>query len=112
MKRLIFFIVLIIGQVSCGDSNRPEGLLSEDQMVQVMVDIHMAEGLAGSLPVSYDSSKKLYPMFESRVFEKHQVEDSVYRESLQYYLRDAKKMEELYGRVVDSLNVKEKTGNQ
>ncbi len=101
-----------MGLGSCGDRNKPKGLLSEDQMVQIMVDIHMAEGLSSSLPVSYDSSRKLYPMFEHRVFEKHQVEDSVYRKSLQHYLRDAKKMEELYGRVVDSLNVKEKIGNQ
>lgn len=75
-----------------------------------MVDIHLAEGMASSLPISYDSSKKLYPLFESRVFENHQVQDSVYMESLEYYLRDTEKMEELYGRVIDSLNVKEKEG--
>jgi len=95
---------------SCSEEGRPDYLLSEDQMVGIMVDIHMAEGLASSLPVSYDSSKKLYPLFEKRVFEKHQVADSTYVRSLEYYLKDTRKMEELYSRVIDSLNVKEKVG--
>ncbi|WP_200976111.1 DUF4296 domain-containing protein [Echinicola sp. 20G] len=111
MKKLIFFFVLVLGCLSCRDDKQPKYLLSEDEMVGIMVDIHMAEGLASSLPVSYDSSKKLYPMFENRVFEKHQVADTTYTKSLEYYLRDAEKMEELYARVIDSLNVKEKEGN-
>nr|WP_246581338.1 DUF4296 domain-containing protein [Echinicola shivajiensis] len=96
--------------LSCSEEGQPDYLLSEDKMVEIMVDIHLAEGMASSLPISYDSSKKLYPLFESRVFENHQVQDSVYMESLEYYLRDTEKMEELYGRVIDSLNVKEKEG--
>ncbi len=80
-------------------------------MVNVLVDIHMAEGIASSLPVSYDSSKKLYPMLEHEVYKKHEINDSIFRESLQFYLRDAGKMEELYSRVIDSLNVREKVGD-
>lgn len=80
-------------------------------MVKVLVDIHLAEGIASSFPVSYDSSKKLYPMLEQNVYEKHEINDSIFRESFQYYLRDAGKMEELYSRVIDSLNVREKVGD-
>ncbi|AGA78503.1 DUF4296 domain-containing protein [Echinicola vietnamensis] len=112
MKKTIFFFVFVIGVISCGDDKAPPYLLSEDEMVGVMVDIHMAEGMASSLPVSYDSSKKLYPLFESRVFEKHQVTDTTYTKSLEFYLRDTEKMKELYGRVIDSLNVKEKIGQE
>ncbi|WP_186756246.1 DUF4296 domain-containing protein [Echinicola salinicaeni] len=110
MKKIIIFIIALSGLLSCSKEGQPDYLLSEDKMVEIMVDIHLAEGMASSLPVSYDSSKKLYPLFESRVFENHQVIDTVYMESLEYYLRDTEKMEELYGRVIDSLNVKEKEG--
>ncbi|UCS95559.1 DUF4296 domain-containing protein [Echinicola marina] len=110
MKKIIIFIIALSGLLSCAKEGQPDELLSEDKMVEIMVDIHLAEGMASSLPVSYDSSKKLYPLFESRVFENHQVADTVYMESLEYYLRDTEKMEELYGRVIDSLNVKEKEG--
>ncbi|GGZ27508.1 hypothetical protein GCM10007049_20430 [Echinicola pacifica] len=110
MKKLIFFIAASLIAFSCKDEKAPKYLLSEDEMVNIMVDIHMAEGMASSLPVSYDSSKKLYPLFESRVFEKHQVEDTVYTKSLEYYLRDTEKMKDLYSRVIDSLSVREKIG--
>ena len=81
-------------------------------MVEVLVDIHMAEGMASSLPIPYDSSKKIYPLLEREVFLKHQVADSVYMESFQYYLRDSKIMERIYARTIDSLALKEKIGDQ
>ncbi|MBS9522873.1 DUF4296 domain-containing protein [Litoribacter alkaliphilus] len=112
MKKLIIFLVLSVFALSCGNGDRPKQLLNEDQMVAIMMDIHMVEGIASSLPISYDSSKKVYPYLEHRVFEKHGVPDSVYVENLQYYLRDAAKMEQLYARVIDSLTVKQNIGEQ
>lgn len=76
------------------------------------MDIHMAEGMASSLPIPYDSSKKIYPIFEKEVFLKHNIEDSVYMKSFEYYLRDAKTMERIYSRTIDSLALKEKLGDQ
>jgi hypothetical protein len=72
----------------------------------------MAEGLASSLPIPYDSSKKIYPILEREVFLKHQIADSVYMESFQYYLRDSRVMERIYARTIDSLALKEKIGEQ
>lgn len=81
-------------------------------MVEVLVDIHMAEGMASSLSIPFDSSKKIYPLLEKEVFRKHQIADSVYMESFQYYLRDSRKMESIYARTIDSLALKEKIGDQ
>jgi len=86
--------------------------LDKDQMVSIMTDIHLVEGIASSLPIPYDSSQKVYPYLEQQVFEKHGVPDSVYLQSLQYYLRDANVMEELYSRTIDSLTVKQNLGEQ
>lgn len=81
-------------------------------MVSIMVDIHLVEGIASSLPIPYDSSQKVYPYLEQQVFEKHGVPDSIYIQSLQFYLRDANVMEELYSRTIDSLTVKQNIGEQ
>lgn len=72
----------------------------------------MAEGLASSLPIPFDSSRKIYPILEEEVFLKHDIADSVFMESFQYYLRDAKVMEGIYARTIDSLAIKEKIGDQ
>lgn len=81
-------------------------------MVELLVDIHLAEGLVSTFPIHFDSSRVLYPLFEKEIFENHQVPDSVFRKSLEYYMRDAKIMDRLYARTLDSLHVIEKSGNQ
>lgn len=104
----LILIVWMLG--ACGESRVPDGVLSEDKMVEVLIDIHMAEGYVSSFPIHYDSSRRLYPLFETEVFRKHQVPDSVFVESLVYYMRDTRLMNRIYARTIDSLSVIEKIG--
>ena len=106
------FLVILMLSLACSSDRPPKGILSEDKIVEVLIDIHMAEGMANSLSIPYDSSKKVYPLLEKEVFLKHQVSDSVYMRSFEYYLRDSKTMERIYARTVDSLSVKEKLADQ
>ena len=87
----------------------PKDLLSEDKMVSVLADIHLTEGIASSMPVSYDSSQVLYTLLEKDVFVKHQVSDSLFTESMRYYLQYPDIMDKIYARVVDTLVVWETT---
>ncbi len=94
----------------CEDNPKPKDLLSEEEMVNVLIDIHLTEGIASSLPIPYDSSQVLYSLLEKEVFVKHQVEDSVFTRSMIYYLQDPAIMDRIYARVVDSLVVRESSG--
>ncbi|PZX51061.1 uncharacterized protein DUF4296 [Algoriphagus ratkowskyi] len=84
--------------------------MAEDKMVEVLIDIHLTEGLTSAMPVAYDSSRVLYSLLEKDVFLKHEVSDSVFTQSMLYYLRDPAEMEQIYSRVVDSLMVRESSG--
>jgi len=112
VKKKILLVLAIGLFYACSQDDPPKGLLSQDKIVEVLVDIHMAEGLASSLPIPFDSSRKIYPILEKEVFLKHDIPDSVFMESFEYYLRDAKVMEEIYSRTIDSLTIKEKLGDQ
>jgi hypothetical protein len=81
-------------------------------MVNVLIDIQLTEGMVSSLPIPYDSSQVLYTLMEKDVFLKHGVEDSVFFNSMIFYLEDAKKMDQIYSRVIDSLVVKESLPNK
>ena len=98
---------MIIGLFACKGKDKPENLLSQDKMVEVLVDIHMAEGITSALPVAYDSSQVLYKLLENEIFLKHELEDSVFSASLRYYLGDPTVMDKIYLRVIDSLSVKD-----
>nr|WP_262912234.1 DUF4296 domain-containing protein [Algoriphagus sp. AGSA1] len=82
-------------------------MLSQDEMVEILIDIHVTEGLASAMPVSYDSSRVLYKLLEKDVFIEHEVSDSLFTQSMIYYLRDPAEMERIYSRVVDSLMVRD-----
>ncbi|MCH7398955.1 DUF4296 domain-containing protein [Belliella sp. DSM 107340] len=111
MKKLIFIIPIIILLYGCKDGNIPSGVLDEDKMVSVLIDIHLAEGFASTFPINYDSSRTIYPMLETDVFRKHNVSDTVFHESLEFYLAHPRKIDRIYARAIDSLNVIEKIGN-
>ncbi|MFD2037124.1 DUF4296 domain-containing protein [Belliella marina] len=111
MRKLIFIIPIVIFLYACENRNIPPGILDEDKMVSVLIDIHLAEGFVSTFPVNYDSSRTLYPMFEHEVFKEHNVADSVFHKSLEFYLANPKMIDRIYARAIDSLNVIEKLGN-
>lgn len=108
MKYVLIVLIAAGIYTGCSSGSKPEGLVSEDKMVEILIDIHLTEGFVQALPIPYDSSKKLYPILEQQIFEKHDVPDSVYIKSLQYHLKDAKFMERIYERAIDSLSLMEK----
>lgn len=112
MKNLNIIFICVFFIVGCGKNRPPKGILEEDKMVEILIDIHLAEGLVSTFPIPYDSSRKLYPYLETEIFSKHQVPDSVFTLSLEYYMRDPVIMDRFYARTIDSLNVYEKVGNQ
>lgn len=110
MKIFILLSFCLLSLASCNSSNKPAALLSKDKMVEVLIDVHLTEGLSSAMPVSFDSSRVLYNLLEKDVFLKHAVSDSVFTQSMLYYLRDPADMEQIYSRVVDSLMVRESSG--
>ncbi|MFC5625323.1 DUF4296 domain-containing protein [Algoriphagus winogradskyi] len=104
-----FFILLIVG---CVSETEPEDYLSQDKMVEVLIDIHSTETLVQEMPFSNDSLNALYKLLEKDVFLKHEVSDSVFTRSMLYYLHDVAEMERIYFRVFDSLDVRVKEIDQ
>lgn len=107
MKRILILLLFLIFLGSCNRDSLPPGILSEDEMVKVLIDIQLTEGIASSLPIPYDSSQVLYALMERDVFIKHDIQDSVFTKSMLFYLQDAGKMNLIYSRVIDSLTVHE-----
>ena len=108
MKRILLVLISLGILVSCSQSTKKtEGLLTEDQMVAILLDVQLSEGIVSAIPVPYDSSQTLYALLEKEIFIKHGVSDSVFTANMKIYLEDALAMERIYARVIDSLVVKE-----
>ena len=74
-------------------------------MVQVLTEIYLAEEKAGNLGIPYDSIKKVFSRFDSKIFEKKAISDSTFRRSMEYYMTQPKKLEGIYAALIDSLSL-------
>lgn len=104
--KILLGFVVILGMLSCKKEEQPSTILSEAQMINSIIEIYIAEERADALGIPYDSIRKIFPQFESRVFDKLGVSDSSFKASMDYYINSPKKLERIYTAVVDSLNLR------
>ncbi|MEO0554597.1 MAG: DUF4296 domain-containing protein [Bacteroidota bacterium] len=103
---LVSFIATYVG--GCDGEEVPEGILSEEDMIPIMLDIYLAEGKVNELRVKRDSALAIFDVYEIKILEKYELTDSVYTNSLRYYYDNPLKLESIYETVLDSLNLMEK----
>jgi hypothetical protein len=98
-----------------GCSNKeeiPVGIVEPQRMIGILTDIHQLETEVASLKLTYDSSTALYKQQQQLLFDKHNVSDSVYTHSFEYYLEHVEMLDKIYAAVVDSLSLRRNMGNR
>jgi hypothetical protein len=111
MRNLIYFIA-IITIVSCsGKEDRPKGIIPPEKMAVILSDIYLAEYKAGNIGLKYDSSKTVLHHYELKIFEEHNTNDSIYKESFKYYLEHPQKLESIYDIVIDTVSLRSQVKN-
>lgn len=102
---------LIVGFLlifSCSTQERvPPGILNHDQMVNVLAELYMTEQRVGGLGVKRDSVKQVYGVMADTVFSRAHVSDSIFKQSMNYYMDRPKELDLIYGALIDSLNLRE-----
>lgn len=101
------FIVILVG---CGDDSTltkpPPSLLSKQQMVSFLIDLHLTEAKMSYIEVrKTDSLEIIFRNYEKYLMNQHGFTDSIYLQSYAYYLDHMELMDEIYDDVVDSLSV-------
>lgn len=106
----ISFILLLVCFFTCSSCDKapvekPEDLISEDKMIVLLTDIHLAEATFTNRHYQ-DSliSKSSSANFYYSVLGKHQVADSVFERSYVFYLSRPRKFEKMYRQVMNNLN--------
>lgn len=108
MKTKILLICYVLLLVACSkEDEAPDDLLPKDKMVPLLIDIYVGESRVNNLRLSRDSSMAIFEVYEGELFKQHEVTDSAYRRSMTYYYNHPKELEEIYGIVLDSLNLRE-----
>lgn len=91
-----------------GDNAVPDYVIGKERMVPFLIDIHLTEAKIKILKVDHDSSMAFFRKLEEEVYQKHQITDSIYMKSYNYYMNHPHLLLEIYESVIDSLSLKEK----
>ena len=101
-------IALLVLVLSCTKHDKPpEGVLSRDEMVNVLSELYIVEQKISTLGVKRDSLVQIFDSMKGRVFEKVGITDSVFRKSLNFYIDHPEVLEGVYTSLIDSLNLRE-----
>lgn len=91
MKNRVLYILLLILLSGC---MRPFGVLSHDEMVAVLLDVHVAEA---AMKVVDGSAKRIEKQeYYNVVFEKHHTTKEQFEKSLDWYAHHPKVLVEIY----------------
>ena len=97
-------ILLTIGFTACGSDEKPENLLDQDRMVNIMTDIHLIEAEINNLHLQHqDSSVFMYQKLKVRMLKKYNTDTATFRSNFKYYVMNPDKMKPIYSEVKKKL---------
>lgn len=102
---LLFLSLFVVFACEKPILEEPENLLERNKMIEMMIDIHLAEAAFQSR--RYQDSLFLNATsadFYYSVLQDHQVADSTFEKSFVYYASNPKKFEKMYQDVMNKLN--------
>ncbi|MEQ8424952.1 MAG: DUF4296 domain-containing protein, partial [Cyclobacteriaceae bacterium] len=63
----------------CVEEKKPEGILSKEEMVDLMVDVYIAEAKLSIYRIPFDSAMKLFYPFEEKTLGERGLSDSTFK---------------------------------
>ncbi len=103
-----FLLVVFIAVLSCqNDEKAPEDILSHQQMVQLLIDVRIAEGKINAVAQFKSYENEIFSVLEKEIFEKHQIDSLTYVKSYNYYLTHPQLYLAITDEVIDSLKVRQ-----
>ncbi len=103
---------MLFGCQRLDDAPPPQPLMSREQLVSVLADLHMLEARVENSRLSPDSARALYLQQQKDVFWRREVTDSLFQQSYRYYASHGKDLDDIYGIVLDTLAARQaKLGN-
>lgn len=106
MRRLLHLIIIALtASVVASCIDRPEIVLDEEQMVDVLVDVHRAEGLLEMQAANHHfiETEQYQKEVMGAVLQKHHVSRQQYDSSLMWYAQHLNLLTRVYGHVDERL---------
>lgn len=105
MLRITILILIFCGSIcflSCQEEEiKPQ--ISDEEMIKILTDLHISE--AAILSLNQKIKDSISVVYYQQIFEIHGVADSVFFSDLEILRSDAKKLEKIYLKVIDNIEL-------
>jgi len=106
-KAVLILVISGLSLYSCKKSGRPDGVLSKEELADLMVEFYIAEGKLYAMGIARDSAMKLFLPFEQSVMKKKKISDETLSKTYKYYLEHPVEFEKVYDAIIDTLSLRE-----
>jgi hypothetical protein len=103
MKILLATISIILA-TSCSFLSSENTIIDQDTMVDVLVDIHLADAILGGSSLRINRDTLEIKMYYDNILMKHHITQKQIDNSLKHYAKDIKKFEDIYLQVSEKLS--------
>jgi len=102
--KFTFITFLLLFLFSCDRTEkRPENIISEDNMVPILVDIQILEATYNNRLIHEEDRNERMERYYKEIFEKHETSSDLFNESYTYYEAHPIKLEAIYEVVLEKL---------
>jgi|SRR5690606_19644424 len=101
MQRLLLIILVSFFFITSCHKSTPKGILPEQQMVELMTEVHTIDGYLNTLPI--DSSRRVIDGLYGQVFAKYNLDSISFQQNVSYYLGNAVKAKGIYAEITKKL---------
>jgi hypothetical protein len=102
---LFFLALLFLG--ACIGSNVPDGIIEEDEMINLMVDVHLIDGSIQNFdPADKDSLYNYGFKRYEKMFKLYHTDSTQFKKSFKYYSLHTEQLEEMYAEITEILQAK------
>jgi len=112
-KYIILFFSALLFLFACKWGSTPPGILKPDDMVKVMVAVHLVDGSISI--INAPNGDSLYKFGAGRyqaMFKSMHTDSAQFRKSLQYYTKHPDQFETMYEQIVKILQAKDDSVNK
>lgn len=100
-------IAMLIALIQCKEEQKPAGIMNEEEMVSLLVELYLAEAKISLTGIRRDSANKLFLPYEESIIVSRGITDSTLNQSYDYYFQHPDELEHILDAVMDTLNLRE-----
>ncbi|TRW21890.1 DUF4296 domain-containing protein [Flavobacterium zepuense] len=102
MKKLVYILLLALVAVGCGDETapKPDHLLKEGEMVDILYDISLLQAIKSFTPNSL-SDNNVNP--QTYIYKKYKIDSLTFAQNHLYYASNLEEYQKIQKKVVDKL---------